>query len=183
MACVDIGPSNLKVVFNQGWFCPQRTFPRCLEKQRSPQLWGRCWHLVVIGQRDCEHPAVRAAAPQEPSNVNSTQSGRPHFTPMCLVAGFSLRDSLIHCPLKHPLFTPNGRSSLIYMCEVTSFWLLVVCVFQQNSFIKNRKSVEAKCTNTNGTTLIGVYLWMGGGPHLWVGGRPKLWLLVKKPLD
>lgn len=35
---------------------------------------------------------------------------------------------------------------------------MVVCVFQQNSFIKNRKSVEAKCTNTNGTTLIGVYL-------------------------
>ena len=75
----------------------------------------------VIGQRDCEHPAVREAAPKEPSNINSTQSGRPRFTPTCWVAGFSLRDSLIHCPLKHPLFTPNGRSSLIYMCEVTSF--------------------------------------------------------------
>lgn len=121
MACVDLGPSNLKVVFNRGWFCPQRTFPRCLEKRRSPQLWGRYWHLVVIGQRDCEHPAVREAAPKEPSNINSTQSGRPRFTPTCWVAGFSLRDSLIHCPLKHPLFTPNGRSSLIYMCEVTSF--------------------------------------------------------------
>ena len=60
---------------------------------------------------------------------------------------------------------------------------MVVRVFQQNSFIKNRKFVETKCTNTNGTTLIGMYLWAGGGPHLWVGGRPKLWLLVKKPLD
>lgn len=54
-------------------------------------------------------------------------------------------------------------------------------VFFSRIFIKDRKSVETKYTNR--TTLIGVYLWMGGGPHLWVGGQPKLWLLGKKPVD
>ena len=70
-------------------------------------------------------------------DVNSTETGKPCSKPMGWVAGLSLRN-LIPCPLKHPLCIADGRSSLIYMCEVISFQTQKVLVGGGGLFFSSR---------------------------------------------
>lgn len=137
---VDLRPSNLWF-FNQGWFCPQGTFLHCLETVVVTTVGMLHWHLVVIGWRYCwiSYSASDTSTTNCPGpDVNSTETGKPCSKPMGWVAGLSLRNLLIPCPLKHPLCVSHGRSSLICMCEVISFQTQQVLVGGGGLFFSSR---------------------------------------------